>query len=70
MLDLRSVSSDGRHFIVKVQRQKQYHFKKRSLLYLAREYSNSTKKGELLINQKFNIKGEQMNVYIQIIWSI
>jgi predicted transposase/invertase (TIGR01784 family) len=47
ILDLRSVSSDGRHFIVEVQRQNQYHFKKRSLLYLAREYSNSAKKGGL-----------------------
>ncbi|GAA5819424.1 MAG: Rpn family recombination-promoting nuclease/putative transposase [Methanobrevibacter sp. CfCl-M3] len=47
ILDLRSVASDGRHFIVEVQRQNQYHFKKRSLLYLAREYSNSAKKGEL-----------------------
>jgi predicted transposase/invertase (TIGR01784 family) len=47
ILDLRSVSSDGRHFIVEVQRQNQYHFKKRSLLYLAREYTNSAKKGEL-----------------------
>ncbi|GAA5818450.1 MAG: Pseudogene of Rpn family recombination-promoting nuclease [Methanobrevibacter sp. CfCl-M3] len=44
ILDLRSVSSDGRHFIVEMQRQNQYHFKKRSSLYLAREYSNSAKK--------------------------
>jgi predicted transposase/invertase (TIGR01784 family) len=47
ILDLRSIASDGRYFIVEVQRQDQYHFKKRSLLYLAREYSNSAKKGEL-----------------------
>ncbi|MDR2829857.1 MAG: Rpn family recombination-promoting nuclease/putative transposase [Methanobrevibacter sp.] len=47
ILDLRSVASDGRHFIVEVQRQNQYYFKKRSLLYLAREYSNSAKKGKI-----------------------
>ncbi|MDR2544465.1 MAG: Rpn family recombination-promoting nuclease/putative transposase [Methanobrevibacter sp.] len=27
------MASDGRYFIVEVQRQNQYHFKKRSLLY-------------------------------------
>jgi predicted transposase/invertase (TIGR01784 family) len=31
ILDLRSVASDGRHFIVEVQRQNQYHFKKKKL---------------------------------------
>ncbi|MDR3290795.1 MAG: Rpn family recombination-promoting nuclease/putative transposase [Methanobrevibacter sp.] len=47
ILDLRSESPDGRHFIIEVQNQNQYYFKRRSLLYLAKEFSNSAKEGKL-----------------------
>ncbi|MDR3292042.1 MAG: Rpn family recombination-promoting nuclease/putative transposase, partial [Methanobrevibacter sp.] len=47
ILDLRSESYDGRHFIIEVQNQNQNYFKRRSLLYLAKEFSNSAKEGKL-----------------------
>ncbi|MDR3222751.1 MAG: Rpn family recombination-promoting nuclease/putative transposase, partial [Methanobrevibacter sp.] len=47
ILDLRSITSDGRHFIIEVQNKNQYYFKRRSLLYLAKEFSNSAHEGKL-----------------------
>jgi predicted transposase/invertase (TIGR01784 family) len=48
ILDLRSESPDGRHFfIIEVQNQNQYYFKRISLLCLAKKFSNSAKEGKL-----------------------
>jgi predicted transposase/invertase (TIGR01784 family) len=43
ILDLRSVAADGRKINLELQNRNSYHFVKRSILYIAREISNSAK---------------------------
>jgi predicted transposase/invertase (TIGR01784 family) len=79
ILDLRSESHDGRHFIIEVQNQNQYYFKRRSLLYLAKEFSISAKEGKLgelkphilinIVNYKF-CKDEIYNQKFNIIGNV
>jgi hypothetical protein len=38
------MAADGRRFIVEVQQNDQYYFKRRSLLYLSKEFANSVEK--------------------------
>ncbi len=45
-LDLRSVTNDKRKINMELQNDDTYHFVKRSILYIAREISNSAKSGK------------------------
>jgi predicted transposase/invertase (TIGR01784 family) len=45
ILDLRSIASDKRKINMELQNSDSYHFVKRSMLYIAREISNSAKQG-------------------------
>ncbi|MDR2967751.1 MAG: Rpn family recombination-promoting nuclease/putative transposase [Methanobacteriaceae archaeon] len=45
ILDLRSKANDGRRINLELQNRNTYHFIKRSILYIAREISNSAKEG-------------------------
>lgn len=47
ILDLRSKSFDGRVVNIEVQRQGEKYFRRRSHLYISREFSNSAEKGGL-----------------------
>ncbi|MCL2115884.1 MAG: Rpn family recombination-promoting nuclease/putative transposase [Methanobrevibacter sp.] len=46
ILDLRSLANDGRKINMELQNRNSNHFVKRSILYIAREISNSAKVGD------------------------